>query len=152
MAKYPSSTVVEIRGIEDSSHDCSCEEHAVCGAVLQHDMVLRLRSIQIVVNGMEESAIAAIWVTNGVDRCRVGFLPRNCVKHRSTFDGMLCQVTEILSGESSDPEERAEVRRHKGVCYADIISLVTDEEEKIMKRARDGDPASDRAEKSQKLN
>jgi hypothetical protein len=42
---------------------------------------------------MEEIAIAAYWVlTDGVDRCRVGFLPRHCVRQTRMFDGRLAQV------------------------------------------------------------
>jgi hypothetical protein len=42
MAFYPSGVVVEIVGIEESSHGKSCEEHTVCGAVLQLDAVICL--------------------------------------------------------------------------------------------------------------
>ena len=40
----------------------------------------------------EETAVAAYWVTDGIDRCRVGFLPRYCVRQATTFDGHLVQV------------------------------------------------------------
>ncbi len=59
-------------------------------------MVVRLRKVQLMVEGREEKAIAAIWVTDGMDRCRVGFLPRHMVKHAAHYDGSLAQVTRVL--------------------------------------------------------
>jgi hypothetical protein len=59
----------------------SCEEHEICGEVMEEDVVVRLRKIQLMVEGKEETAIVAIWVTDGIDRCRVGFLSRHMVRH-----------------------------------------------------------------------
>ena len=50
------------------------------------------------VDGREETAIAAVWVTDGIDRCCVGFLKRHMVRHAACFDGALAQVTRVLSG------------------------------------------------------
>jgi hypothetical protein len=40
--------------------------------------------------------MAAFWVTDGIDRCRVGFLPRHHVRRRVEFEGQLVQVTDLL--------------------------------------------------------
>ena len=56
--------------------------------------------------GREETAIAGHWVTDGVDRCRVGFLGRQFVKHAEKYDGKLVQVVQFLY-ESDDPEDVA---------------------------------------------
>ncbi len=74
MATHLPSIVAEIVGTLMGDHGCSCEEHAVCSFVLEEDMVVRLRKVQVLVEGREETAIACIWVMDGVDRCRVGFL------------------------------------------------------------------------------
>jgi hypothetical protein len=74
---HPGGIVVEIVGTEMSCQGRSCEEHEICGEVLTEDVVVRLRKIQLMVEGKEETAIAAIWVTDGIDRCRVGFVPRH---------------------------------------------------------------------------
>ena len=50
-------------------------EHTICGAVLTEDSVFRFRKVQVIINEKEESAIAAFWVSDGVDWCGVGFLP-----------------------------------------------------------------------------
>ena len=69
---HPPGIVVEIVGTLMGDRGRSCEEHSVCGSVLEEDMVVRLRKVQILVDGMEETAIACYWVTDGIDRCRVG--------------------------------------------------------------------------------
>ena len=71
---HPSGIVAEIVGTEMSCQGRSCEEHDICGEVLKEDIVVRLRKIQLMVEGKEETAITAIWVTDGIDRCRVGFV------------------------------------------------------------------------------
>ena len=123
---HPSGIVVEIVGTEMSCQGRSCEEHENCGEVLKEDVVVRLRKIQLMVEGKEETAIAAIWVTDGIDRCRVGFVPRHMVRHAARYDGALAQVTRVFS---SDPEvcdtaERRVFFKNKGYCRAVIISTL----------------------------
>ena len=81
MAQHPWGRTIEIFGIESPTNGRSCEEHVVCGSVLQDDVVVRLRKVQVVIEDKEETAIAAFWVSDGVDRCRVGYLPKFHVKH-----------------------------------------------------------------------
>ena len=66
-----------------------CKEHDNCGKVLKEDVVVRLRKMQLMVEGKEEMAITAIWVMDGVDRCRVGFVPCHMVRHVARFNGAL---------------------------------------------------------------
>ena len=68
VATHPPGVVVEIVGTLMGDRGRSCEEHAVCGSVLEEEMVVRLRKVQVLVDGCEETAIACIWVTDGVDR------------------------------------------------------------------------------------
>jgi hypothetical protein len=76
------SVVVEILGTEVGDQGCSCEEQASnCGEVMAEDVVVRLWNVQIQVEGWEEMAIAAYWVTDGIDCCRVSFLPGLMVRH-----------------------------------------------------------------------
>jgi hypothetical protein len=69
---------------------------------------------------IEETAVAAYWVTDGIDRCRVGFLPRHCVRQATTFDGHLVQVVALLAN-SDSPSQRRFSRHNRGACYATII-------------------------------
>ena len=123
---HPSGIVVEIVGTEMSCQGRSCEEHDICGEVLKEDVVVRLRKIQLMVEGKEETAIAAIWVTDGIDRCRVGFVPRHMVRHAARYDGALAQVTRVFSSdpETCDTTERRLFFKNKGYCRATIISTL----------------------------
>ena len=71
----------------------------------------------------EEVAIAVYWVSDGIDRCRVGFLPRHFIKHRDQFDGQLAQVVRMYA-DSDNRYERQLSYRNKGMCVCTIISTV----------------------------
>jgi hypothetical protein len=117
---------VEIVGTEMSCQGHSCKMHEMCGKVVMEDIVVHLRRIQLMVEGKEEMAIAAIWVTDGIDRCHVGFLPCHMVKHAARYDGALAQVTRLFSGdlETCDSAERCLFFKNKGFCLAAIISTL----------------------------
>lgn len=86
------------------------------------DSVVRLRKVQIINDqGREETAVAAYWVTDGVDLCRVGFLPRQYIKDADKYDGKLAQITEFLS-ESESSYCRRLSHRNRGMCHAAIIT------------------------------
>ena len=70
MVFHPPGIVVKIIGTEAGVQGRSCKEHPVnCGEVLEPDMVIRLQKVQLMVMGGEETAIAAVWVTDGIDCC-----------------------------------------------------------------------------------
>jgi hypothetical protein len=54
-----------------------------------------LWKVQVMVEGQKETATAAIWVTNGIDCCHVGFLQCHMVKHAKRWDGALAQMTKV---------------------------------------------------------
>ncbi len=66
--------VVDIVGIAIGDQGRSCEQHvAYCGVVLAPDVLLRLVKEEIFVDGKVETVVSAYWVTDSVERCRVGF-------------------------------------------------------------------------------
>ncbi len=92
---------MEIVGTEAGDWGLTCKEHTIyCGKVLEEDVVVCLWKVQVMVDGREETAIAAVWVTDGIDCCHVGFLKRHMVPHAVRFNGALAQVTNVFS---SDP-------------------------------------------------
>ncbi len=92
---HPCGILVKIVGTTVSCQGRLCEEHEICGEVLKEDVVARLRKMQLMVAGKEETAIAAIWVPDGVGRCRVGFVPHHMVKHAARYNGALAQVIRV---------------------------------------------------------
>ena len=120
---HPTGLTVEIVGIEASGNGRSCCQHDVCGSVLDDDVVVRLRKVQIInSSGKEETAIAAYLVSDGIDQCRVGFLQRHFVPHARSFDGVLAQVTEVYSITNDSPIKRKKCRHNMGCCLAALIS------------------------------
>jgi hypothetical protein len=123
---HPPGILVEIVGTEMSCQGRLCEMHKMCGKGVMEDVVVCLRRIQLMVEGKEETAIAAIWVTDGIDRCHVGFLPHHMVKHAARYDGVLAQVTRFFSGnlETCDSVEHRLFFKNKGFCLVAIISTL----------------------------
>ena len=122
---HPSGIVVEIVRTEWGDQGRSCDEHNInCGEVLAEDVVVHLRKVQILVEGKEETAIAAIWINDGIDCCRVGFLPCHMVKHAARYDGAVAQVTRVFSGdpEASDTAECRAFHKNHGCCLTAIIA------------------------------
>jgi hypothetical protein len=95
---HPSGVVLDIVGKNRGDRGRSCEEHLdACGtAVLIDDAVVRIRKEQILVEDFkagkgkmkEETALTVNWVSDGIDRCRVGFLTRAYIPHAKLWDGL----------------------------------------------------------------
>jgi hypothetical protein len=64
---------------------------------------------------------------DGIDSCRVGFLPRHLLKHSSKYDGILAQITEVYSKDSPSPTNRRKFHHNNGCCIAAIISSLTED-------------------------
>ena len=95
--------------------------------------------MQIQAGGGEETAIAVVWVTDGMDRCRVGFLQRHMVPYAEQYDGALAQVTKVLSADDGDTAERRSFHKNRGCCYATIISQLPKAKAKIkVKEEKEG--------------
>ena len=118
----PYRFAIEIVGIARGDRGRSCEEHDVCGAVLQEDSVVRIRHVQITGEemGTEESALAVYWISDGIDRCHVGFLPRHLIKQWREYDGRIAQVVDLYEG-SDSPTKKRKNTRNCGCCEAVLI-------------------------------
>jgi hypothetical protein len=120
---HPSGILVKIIGTEMSCQGRLSKEHMICDKVLKEDEFVRLCKMQLMVEGKEETAIAAIWVTNGVNRCHVGLFPHHMVKHAARYDGAFAQVTHVLSADvvTCNTAEQHLFHKNKGFCLATII-------------------------------
>ena len=142
MPYHPSGILVDIVGINASDKGRSCEEHANCGSVLKIDTLVRFRLVQISCNGQEETALAVYWVTDGIDRCRVGFLPRHLLKHQAAYNGKLAQVVEFVA-ESNSPADRAKSHRCYGLCRAVLVEAEMEENVENLPESPDSPRAHD---------
>ena len=60
--------------------------------------------------------------TDGIDRCRVGFLRRHLLKHKKDYDGKLAQIVELLAL-SESPGDRMKHHRNRRACVAVLLGL-----------------------------
>ena len=95
MLSHPLREIIEIVGINSHTNGRSCEEHHTCGCVLEEESLVRLRKCQVYINGHEQSAVGVYWVSDGMDRCLVGYLHQHQVKLLNKLGGALCQVTKV---------------------------------------------------------
>jgi hypothetical protein len=101
---HPDGLAVDIVGIIASDPGRNCDDHPFCGEIVKLDVVVRFLCEMIHVAGgpngglgREEPAIVVYWVTNGIDACRFGFLPRHMNHHATRYDGVLGQITDTFS-------------------------------------------------------
>ena len=123
MSTESEGVLVNIFGIKASNRGRSCEEHTCYGSSLELYSVVRLIREHIVVDaGQEKVALAVYWVTNAVDRCRVGFLPRHLLKHSKKYDGKAAHIVAFLAL-SEIPGYKAKSRQNAGFCRAVMLEL-----------------------------
>ncbi len=102
----------------------------MCGVVVEEDTLLRLRRMQIEVDGHEETAIGCFWVTGGIDHCCVGFLKRHMLKHTWHFDDALVQVMKVFSADPricNSAQRKMHYHNH-GCALATIVSILMNED------------------------
>ena len=78
----------------------------------------------MLVDDVEETALAVYLIFEGIDRYQVGFLRRFLVKHKKKYNGRLAQITDILGSESESPSDRHKYHRNKGCCHAVLPETV----------------------------
>ena len=61
-------------------------------------------------------------MSDGVDRCLVGYLHCHQVKHLNKLEGALCQVTEVYSDNSDSPTKWHKHKKNFGCAIAAIVS------------------------------
>ena len=81
---------------------------------------LTLVSTVFLSDGTYTSIIAAFRVTNGIDDCRVGYLPEGYNIHHEKLEGRLVQVLDIFK-ESHGTRKRAISTANEGICMAMLI-------------------------------
>ena len=145
MLCHPPGDSVDIVGICARNQGRSCECHRTCGEVVKEDVVVRFRRVQVVVKGKEETAIAVYWVTEGIDRCRVGFLPRHLTMRAHRYDDVLAQVVGVYGSETDNESKyvREKAHKNKGFAEAIIISKMGGVEKEDNRKKRKADGSND---------
>lgn len=141
-SRHPRGEAVDIVGIRSNTNGRSCTEHAICGEILDRDMVVRFRKVQVMKGGSSVDAIAVYHVTDGIDACRVGFLKEHLVPRWSHYEMKLAQIVELY-GCSLNSYKRSRHYRNLGCCRAIIISQDDEDDEAAENKGDDGNETTD---------
>ena len=88
------------------------------------DSLVQFCQVHVLIDDVEETALAVYLVSEGIDRHRVGFLRRFLVKHKKKYDGRLAQITDILGSELESPSDYHKYHCNKGCCHAVLLETV----------------------------
>ncbi len=130
-SRHPSGIILDVVGTAGTDCGRSCKEHACCGDILENDILVKLLREQILVldaiarggKMKEETAITVNWVSDGIDCCHIGFLPRAFVMQGSIWDGVLCQVVEVF--QKDDPSKLCCAKWHQNKVIARVAVIGT---------------------------
>jgi len=70
----------------------------------------------------EEMALTVNWVSDGIDRCHIGFLPRLYLVQASLWDGLLFQVVMVVTKNNPSQTRHAKFYANKGYARVALIS------------------------------
>ncbi len=71
----------------------------------------------------EDMALTVNWVSDGIDRCHVGFLPKAYIPHAELWDGILCQVVFVGAADNPSSIVRRQCHHIVGMRIAVILVL-----------------------------
>jgi hypothetical protein len=120
---HPYGFVVPIVGIECGDGMRHCERHLVCGSTLKVDSVVRLIYKKELVDDEIEEKIAVHLISDGIDACCVGYLPRTFLHLAGKLNHRVAQVTEMLTLSDSS-STRKKSRENYGMCRAALIDAI----------------------------
>jgi hypothetical protein len=122
---HPAGHMLNIVGVGRSDRGRKCDIH---GNVVKADMIVRLRSKQHLLRNKttgkneEYTTYEAVRVTEGVDACKVGFLPKADTNYGPLYDGILCQILKCKKSNDTLASIRRTWHRNCGNAIATIIS------------------------------
>jgi hypothetical protein len=129
LSYHPDGLTVDIVGLIASDRGRNCDDHPFCREIVKLDVVVCFCCEMIHVAGgpdggpgREELAIVVYWVTDGIDACPIGFLPRHMNHHAARYDGVLGQITDTFSAGHHNHAVCEKWHRNMGFCRAAVIS------------------------------
>lgn len=113
----------DIVGTEMGCRGRSCKVHPICGIQVQEGTLLRLRMVELCLEGLDEVAIAVHLDDDGKDGCRVGFAPRHLIHHYRGYDGALARIIEVYSRhDQTSSIKRKKVHHNHGFAVAELVA------------------------------
>lgn len=130
-------SMLTVVGTDSSCFGCSCEHHTCCGKeVLDHDTVVRFtrKHVQLQPDPKNTTArkrkfvevIAAVWITDGDERCILGHLPSKYDSMAVDLEGRCAMVVDVFRL-SDSRTKRNYSTKNEGACYVRLIDRDTEE-------------------------
>ena len=119
MYTHPIGAIIEIEGTTVSDCSCSCEGHEACWFILTTDIVMQLQKVQVVIDGKKKTTIAVYWVTDGINRCYVGFLPHHVTRQAYVYYGLLAEVMDVFTHLCASPTKCKKYHHNQG-CFKPV--------------------------------
>ena len=107
--------------IGDRGHSCCLHTMVPCGTSLRVDDWVKFCLVQLDDEGLHEDAIDVRRIVQGVETCRVGFLPRTYVPHFERYINKFAQVREVWSAEEESKTKRYMFHHNHGCCIAGMM-------------------------------
>lgn len=79
------------------------------------------------VDGTPRDALACQIIWDASERCRIGFLPRECVRMKDKFVGKFAQICELYD-DSSNRHRRRRSHRNCGMASATFLDAIPEVE------------------------
>ena len=131
---HSSGVVIDIVGTIKNDCGCYCEEHpdGCSAAVIVDDIVVYIQKEQILIEDFllgkvkmrEQTALTFNWVSDSIDRCHVGFLPKAYVQHAKLWDGALLQVVFVGALDDLSSIIHRKYHHYCGYAWAAVISAL----------------------------
>ena len=117
------SAQFDVVGTEMGCRGRSCQAHPICGIQVHEGTLLRLRLVDLCVEGLAEVAIAVYLDKEGQDGCRVGFAPRHLIHHYREYDGALARCIAVYSRhDETSSIKRRKVHHNHGFAVAELVA------------------------------
>ena len=114
----------EVVGLHCSSNGRSCTAHAVCGAHLRPNDLVRFKFTLIDVAGRVEEALKVVRVVDGTEMCVVGFSPQHVVTtRRDKFEDKFAQIIEVYDN-SDNCVRRSKSKRVAGCASFRLLEQI----------------------------
>lgn len=116
---------IEVVGLHVNSSGRMCEKHSCCGRTVVVGDCLRLIRTIVFINGENEDAIKLVKISDGVETCTVGFVPKVWIPLAKVQRNIGCfAIVKELYADSTSSFKREKSHRNCGMASVYFLNEV----------------------------
>ena len=115
------NSYVSVVGLTNSSTGRSCDQHDICGKVVEVGSVLHIRLVPAWRRGRWVDDLVVYFFIKGVDICKVVFLAKEHEADAALLDGKFIRVIDLYSIEDDDITKRMLFYQKYGFAKAIVV-------------------------------